>query len=56
MNWVSIANMALFAVLIVLACAATATLVSLDRWMDDRRERRSKEGFYSGSWLDVWDD
>ena len=56
MSWVSIANMALFGVLITLAVAATATLAGLDRWLDDRRNRRSKERFYSGSWLDVWDD
>ena len=45
MSWVSIANMALFAVLIVLAVAATATLAGLDRWMDDRRNRRDMERF-----------
>ena len=45
MNWISIANMALFGVLIVLAVAATATLAGLDRWMDDRRNRRDMERF-----------
>ena len=53
MNWVSIANMALFAVLIILATAATATLVGLDRWMDDRRERRDMDRFdvfMDGDW------
>ena len=45
MNWVSIANMALFAVLIVLAGAATFTLVGLDRWLDNRRERRDMDRF-----------
>ena len=45
MNWVSIANMALFAVLIILATAATATLVSLDRWLDNRKHQRDADRF-----------
>jgi len=45
MSWVSIANMALFAALITLAVAATATLAGLDRWMDERKHRRDMDRF-----------
>ena len=40
-----LANMALFAILIGLAIAATATLVGLDRRLDDRKARRDADRF-----------
>lgn len=45
MTWTALANIALVGLLVILATAAAATLTGVDRWLDERRDRKAADRF-----------